>query len=93
VASDDGGNEKVDNSDEGYVMNTERDLKCQTRPPKDHFEKLLEAACPNQSYPVKHKLQDCTMMKIFMTSRALSKAKKPGEDPGGKGVTSILGEA
>jgi hypothetical protein len=41
-------------------------------------------------YPNKHKLKDCTMMKNFMTSRALSKGKKPKGDPGGKDVAPFL---
>jgi hypothetical protein len=52
----------------------------------EHFKKLLEAASPNHAYPIKHKLKDCTMMKNFMTSGALSKGKKPERDPGRKGL-------
>jgi hypothetical protein len=33
------------------------------------------------------------MMKNFMTSRALSKGKKPEGDPGRKGTVSFPGEA
>jgi hypothetical protein len=61
---DDG--EEVDNSNGGFVATAKRDFKRQTRPPKDHFEKLLEATCPHHPYPVKHKLRDCTMMRKFM---------------------------
>jgi hypothetical protein len=43
--------------------------------------------------PVKYKLKDCTMMKKFMTSEALSKVKKPMGDPGRKGMTPFPGEA
>jgi hypothetical protein len=49
----------------------------QVRELKDHLEKLLEAICPNHSYPVKHKLKDCTRMKNFMMSGALSKVGNP----------------
>jgi hypothetical protein len=42
-------------------------------------------------YPVKHKLKDCTMMKNFMTSGALSEGKKLEVDLGRKGVASIPG--
>jgi hypothetical protein len=35
---------EANDSDEEYVMTAERDFKCQARHPKDHFEKLLEAA-------------------------------------------------
>jgi hypothetical protein len=40
---------------------------------------------PHHSYPIKHKLKDCTMMKNFMMSGALSKGRRPRESPGGKG--------
>jgi hypothetical protein len=37
------------------------------RPPTDHFKRILDEACPNHSYPVRHKLKDCGMMRRFMT--------------------------
>jgi hypothetical protein len=42
------------------------------RPPMDHFKRLLEEACPNHAYPVRHKLKDCSMMRSFMTSGPLT---------------------
>jgi hypothetical protein len=55
VTAGDGCNdEKADDSNEEYVMAAERIFKHQMRQPEDHFEKLLEATCPNHSYPVKH---------------------------------------
>jgi hypothetical protein len=39
-------------------------------------------------YPVKHKLNDCTMMKNFMASGALAKGKKPKGDPSRKDAAS-----
>jgi hypothetical protein len=85
AVSNNGGDEEVGDSDEECVAAAERDFKHQTRPPKDHFEKLLKAAYPHHSYPIKHKLKDCTMMKNFMMSGALSKGRRPRESPGGKG--------
>jgi hypothetical protein len=41
----------------------------------------------NHAYPVKHKLKDYGMMKIFMISGSLSWDKEPEEDPGGRGMT------
>jgi hypothetical protein len=41
--------------------------KCQVRPATDHFKRLLEEACLNNSYPLKNKLKDYDMMKNFMT--------------------------
>jgi hypothetical protein len=40
--------------------------------PTYHFERLLEEACPNHTYPVKHKLKECDIMKNFMTSGFLT---------------------
>jgi hypothetical protein len=54
--------------------------------------KLLEVTCPNHAYPVRNKLKECTMMKNFMASRALSMGKKPEGEPGGKAVTPFPGE-
>jgi hypothetical protein len=46
--------------------------KCQAWPPTDYFEKLLEEACPNHTYVVRHKLRDCGMMRNFMASGSLT---------------------
>jgi hypothetical protein len=59
---------KIENSNKVFVVVAKHDFKRCTRPPKDHFEKILKAACPHHLYPVKHKLRDCTMMKRFMSS-------------------------
>jgi hypothetical protein len=74
-------------------VTTERNFKHQTRSPKEHFGKLLEVTCPHHTYPIKHKLMDCTLMKKFMTSGAFIKDRKPGGDPGGKSGTPISTEA
>jgi hypothetical protein len=84
---------EADDFDEGYVAATKHDFKRQVWQSKDHFEKLHKAACSNHTYPIKYKLKNCTMMKNFMTSGALSKGKKPDEDPGGKCVASFPEEA
>jgi hypothetical protein len=57
------------------------------------FLRLPNVTCLHHSYPVKHKLKDCTMMKKFMTSGAFSKGSKPGGDPRGKNATPISREA
>jgi hypothetical protein len=46
--------------------------KHSVRPPMNHFKRLLEEACPNHTYPIKHKLKDCGMMRSFMTLRSLT---------------------
>jgi hypothetical protein len=58
----------------------------------DHFERLLEEACLNHMYPVKHKLKDYVMMKNFMTSGSLTRDKEPKGDSGGGGTTPFLDE-
>jgi hypothetical protein len=63
---------KADDPSMGCVATTAHSGKRQARPPTDHFERLLEEACPNHAYPVKHKLKDCNMMKNFMTSGTLT---------------------
>jgi hypothetical protein len=93
VVSDGNDGEEADDSDGGFVAIVKRDFKWQTRSPKDHFEKLLEATDPHHPYPVKHKLRDCSMMKKFMMSGALSRDDKPGGDLGGTSVTPIPDEA
>jgi hypothetical protein len=73
VADDDDDNDKkVDGSGMGSVATTTCSGKCQAWPPIDHFERLLEEACPNHVYPVRHKLKDYGMMKNFMTSGSLT---------------------
>jgi hypothetical protein len=71
----------VDGSHEECVTTVERD-----------FKELLESACSNHAYPIKHKLKECTMMKNFMTSGDHSKGKKPKGDLGKKGPTPFPGE-
>jgi hypothetical protein len=77
----------VDGFVKEYAMTTERGIKCQAWLPIDHFERLLEIACSNHAYPVKHKLKDCDMVKNFMTSGSLTQGKEPERDLGGKGAT------
>jgi hypothetical protein len=84
--------EKVEGSDEEFVVSTERDFRRRTRPPKDHFEKVLQAACPHHPYPVKHKLSDCTMMKRFMSSNTPVDGDELARDLGG-GKGKALREA
>jgi hypothetical protein len=52
-------------SDNGYD-------KRPTRLPMDHFKMLLKEACSNHTYPVRHNLKDCSMMRGFMTSGTLT---------------------
>jgi hypothetical protein len=49
--------------------------------PIDQFKRLLEEACPNHAYPIKHKLKDYGMMRSFMTSASLTWSIEPDEGP------------
>jgi hypothetical protein len=65
----DGGNdEEVGGFGVGHIVTATCSSKCQARSPIDHFERLLEEACPNHEYPIKNKLKDCGMMKNFLIS-------------------------
>jgi hypothetical protein len=82
---DEGGNDKeLDDSDEELITAVERDFKLQVRQPANHFEKLLEVTCPNHTYPIRHKLKECPMMKNYMTMGDFAKGKKPEGDSVGK---------
>jgi hypothetical protein len=74
MANNDNVGEEIEDSNE-FMVAAERGFKRHTKPPKDHFKKILEATCPHHPYPIKHKLRDCTMMKRFMSST--------GTPPGG----------
>jgi hypothetical protein len=53
---------------------------------------MAQAQGLHHAYPIKHKLKECTMMKNFMTSGAITKGKKLEGHPGGKSPPPILGE-
>jgi hypothetical protein len=68
-------------SDMRCLSTTTGSDKHQARPPTDHFKWLLEEACPNHIYPIRHKLKDCGMMRIFMTSGSLTWGEELDEGP------------
>jgi hypothetical protein len=70
--SDGGDNEEAGGSGVARITTAIGSSKHQARSPTDHFERLLEEACPNHVYPIKHKLRDCGMMKNFMISGSLT---------------------
>jgi hypothetical protein len=43
----------------------------------------LEEACPNHTYPIRHKLKDYSMMKSFMTLGSLTWGAELDEGPDG----------
>jgi hypothetical protein len=90
---DNGGiNEQVDCPDTMHATEATSNSKCQAWLPTDHFEKLLEEACPNHTYPIKHKLWDCSLMKNFMATRSLSWSMEVNEAPIEDDVMPFPGE-
>jgi hypothetical protein len=84
---DDDDNKKVDDSDKVCVVGTGCSVKSKAQTPTNHFERLLEEAYLKHTYPIKHMLKDCDMMKNFMTSGSLTQDKELGGDPSGGGTT------
>jgi hypothetical protein len=84
VADYDGGYDvKAGCSGVGHVVTTTSSDKHQAWSPIDHFERLIEEACPNHSYPIKHKLKDYDMMKKFRVLGYLTQGMELNEDPSG----------
>jgi hypothetical protein len=52
-----------------------------------HLKRLVEEACRNHTYPVRHKLKDCGMMRSFMTSGSLTWGVELDEGKGGSDTT------
>jgi hypothetical protein len=84
---DNNNDREVDRSGVRCISTTVHSDKRQVRLPTYHFKRLLEEACPNHAYPVRHKLKDCGMMRSFMTSGSLTWGAKLGEDPGESDTT------
>jgi hypothetical protein len=87
MADYDGSNdEKAGGSGVGLVTTVARSGKRLARPPMDHLERLLEEACRNHAYPVKHKLKlklkDYDMMKNSMVSESLARGMELDEVSG-----------
>jgi hypothetical protein len=38
-------------------------------PPRNYFEKMLEAPCPYHKIPVKHAMKDCNLMKRYLVEK------------------------
>jgi hypothetical protein len=93
MADGDGGdNEEVGGSGVAHVATTVGSSKRQARPPTDDFEGLLEEACPNNMYPIKHKLRDYIMMMNFMVSGSLTRGIGLDEVQGKSDMVPFLGE-
>jgi hypothetical protein len=83
---DDNNTKQADNSNMERIMTVGRSVKRHARPLTDHFKRLLEEACPNHVYPIKHKLRDYGMMKNFIVSGSLTWDMEPKEDLGRRDV-------
>jgi hypothetical protein len=80
-------NRDAGDSNKELITAAERDFEHQARQPADHFKKFLEETYPNHTYPTRHKLKECTMMKNYMTTGTFARGKKPEGDPTGKAAT------
>jgi hypothetical protein len=89
---DDGNNGEAGGSDVRCSSTAACSDKRQARPPMDHFKRLLEEACPNHAYPVRHKLKDCSMMISFMTSGSLTWSVELDKGPNGSDMMPFPGE-
>jgi hypothetical protein len=93
ATNDNGGNDKqLGGSSMVRIATTAGSSKCQVWPPTDHFEKLLEEACPNHAYPVKHKLRDCSMMKNVMALGSITRGMQFDEVPNVGDATPLPSE-
>jgi hypothetical protein len=55
----------------------------------DHIKRLLEEACLNHAYPIRHKLMDYGMMRSIMTSGSLTWGAELDEGPNGSDMISF----
>jgi hypothetical protein len=78
---DDSNDREAGGSGVRHCSTAARNDKCHARPPTDHFKRLLEEACPNHAYPVRHKLKESSMMRNFMTSGSLTWGAELYEGP------------
>jgi hypothetical protein len=75
-----------------HILTIVHSGKCPARPPTDQFKRLIEEACPNHTYPVRHKLKDCGMMRSFMTSGSLTWGVELDEGMNGSDTTPFSEE-
>jgi hypothetical protein len=79
---DDGNNGEVGGFGVRHISTTMHGDNHQARLPTDHFKWLLEEACPNHAYPIKHKLKDYGMVRSFMNSGSLTSVAELDKDLG-----------
>jgi hypothetical protein len=88
----DGNNGETDGSSGRHISTAAHNDKHQARPPTDHSKRLLEEACPNHEYPIRHKLKDCGIMRSLMTSWFLTWGAELDECPDGSDMTPFPGK-
>jgi hypothetical protein len=59
------------------------------RSPTYHFKRLLEEACLDHAYPIRHKLKYCGMMQSFLTSGSLTWGTESNEGLDGSDAASL----
>jgi hypothetical protein len=89
ASRDEDRNWEAGSSGMGRISATTRSGSRSVRMPTKYFKRLLEEACPNHAYPVRHKLKDCGMMRSSMTSGSLTWSTKPDEEPDGSDATAF----
>jgi hypothetical protein len=77
--------------DDNFVVAVERKTSrpkgnlTKPAPPKDNFERLLDASCPHHEVPVKHTLGECRLMKNYVKGtlkpRTADQPQKGGSSP------------
>jgi hypothetical protein len=72
TSRDDDHDGEVGSSGMGHISTAAHSNRHMTRPPINHFKRLLEEAYSNHAYPINHKLKDYDMMWSFMTSVSLT---------------------
>jgi hypothetical protein len=92
IDHDNGNCGKAGNSSMGHIATVAHGDRCQVRPSTDHFRRLLEKACSNHAYPIKHKLKNYDMMKSFMISESFTRGMELDKDPSGSDTKPFPGE-
>jgi hypothetical protein len=69
TSCDDDHDWEADSFSMGRSLTVTHSDKRPTKPPMNDFKRLIEEPCPNHTYPVRHKLKDCCMLRSFMTFR------------------------
>jgi hypothetical protein len=83
TSHNDGHDWDVGGSSVRHISTATHSDKRPVRLPMDHFKRLVEEACPNNAYPIRHNIKDYGMMRSFMTSGSLTWGAKLHKGPYG----------